>query len=785
MNYIKALGTSGTRTRFAGTTCLQLSPTTVIDAGNVINGLGEDAAKIEHVFLTHAHFDHICDLPVMLDLFFAQQKRTLHIYGLEATLDTLRRSIFNEEIFPDFSEIDLLHNDSKAVAFHPVELYESYEADGVTVTPFPTRHTVPSCGYIIRKENHAVMFTADTCYTEAIPKLIDAMPEITTLVTEISFPNALEQLAEDSMHFIPKTLFGMLGQIGRDDLRVAVMHLKPSMAEVIMEQIAESGGLPNGGRVLHDGAVIPYDRAPIVTVSGRETERFDMLLRTGIALSSEQNHDRLTEMILRSARELTAADGGTLYLLSDDGKSLAFKVLQNESMGVFLGGTKGEVGWPPVPLVDEAGRENHALVAAHCALTRALINIEDVYDEQRGFDFHNTRRYDEQSGYRSQSMLVVPLLDHERRLIGVLQLINKKEGGGETVPFGTSDEAIISALGSQAAVSITNRRLIEDLETLFESFLDSINLALDEKSPYTGGHIGRMVEISILLAEGIHADTEFYPDIHYTQDELKTIRLAAMMHDIGKVTTPEHIMDKATKLESINDRIENVRLRVELMKRDIEAYRHKNVKHPASLPELQQALAFLEEANLGGEFFSNEKIERVKAMAAWEFAVGEGKQLFLSEDEVKNLIVQKGTLTDEQRGIINNHAAVSLKMLNSIRFPQKYARVPEIAAAHHEKIRGGGYPLGLKGDEISFEARILAIADIFEALTASDRPYKPAKKLSESMKILWFMAKDNDIDRGICDFFYRSGLYRTFAERHLSPELIDEVDLDFTFGEEG
>ncbi len=503
----------------------------------------------------------------------------------------------------------------------------------------------------------------------------------------------------------------------------------------------------------------------------------------GTALSSEKNIDSLLEKIITHAKQLTSADAGTLYLYNPVAKQLDFKVIQNDTLHIHMGGTSEPIGWQPLELYNKAGELNQNMVAVVCALKKDItINIPDIRVSTL-YDFKGTIDFDQRTGYRTVSTLVVPLKDHEDNLIGVFQLINKMDCDGSIIPFDALDEELAMSLASQAAVAINKQQLINDLELLLESFLNTINVAIEEKSPYTAGHINRMVQLSLALAHGINEDKETFGHIHYTENQLTEIKFAGLMHDIGKITTPEHIIDKSTKLETIYDRIKTVKLKFELLKRDARiAFLEQTISiddYNNTLAALDEEYAFLSAANKGAEFFSDKNVTRIRTIAKRFISIDNSHEAILNDDEVTNLCVQKGTLTNEQRDIINNHAVMSLRMLNQLPFPQKFARVAEIACGHHEKINGQGYPLGLKGDELSFEARILAIADIFEALSASDRPYKKAKKLSEVMKILYFMAKDNEIDRDILRFFYESGLYLEYAHEVLPHENIDSIEFEF------
>ena len=794
MNYIEFLGTSGSKAASQATMCLKVSKHCVIDAGNIIAGCGTHLYDIEHIFLTHAHLDHIIDIPFLADLFVIKKKVPLKIYGLKETLDHLRQFIFNHHIWPNFEEINLLQSDSSTVKFIEIFPNQTYEIDGITLTPFKTNHTNGSCGYLIEQNNHGVLFTSDTYKCQEIWDMLDANPQVHSLIVDISFPSSYDEIARNSKHMTPKILAEELLLCKRNDFRVFPIHLKPSLESTIKHELKEMGIFERGGHVLEGFERLAYNPATNTAMFFKHSSHSitSQIIAIGTALTAEKNIDKLLEMIISQTKLLTHADAGTLYLYNSKKKQLEFKVVQNDSLGIQKTILSESPDWKTLPLFDDNGQENRSLVSAVCALEKRTISIDDVY-ESKEYDFAGTVLFDKEKQYRSKSMLVLPLMDHDDNLIGVLQLINKVEGDGTVIPFTFDDEEIATSLGSQAAVALIKQRLINDLESLLESFLNTINVAIEEKSPYTAGHIDKMVDLSLVLAREISNDEEYFPEISYNEDQLKEIKFAALMHDIGKITTPEHIIDKTTKLETIYDRIEMIELKYEILKRDAyaEFMIEKNnafdndtlEKYEESyqnrLKQLDDEILFLQTANIGSEFFSNEDIERIHQIAQRTVEISGKKQYILSEDEIANLCVQKGTLTYDQRMIINNHAHVSLRMLQQLPFPHKLERVAEIACGHHEKVNGGGYPLGLKGDELSFEARILAIADIFEALTASDRPYKKAKKLSEAMKILFFMVKDGHIDTDITRFFYESGLYLRFAQRVLLPENIDEVNLNF------
>ncbi|MFW5836528.1 MAG: HD-GYP domain-containing protein [Desulfovibrionaceae bacterium] len=522
----------------------------------------------------------------------------------------------------------------------------------------------------------------------------------------------------------------------------------------------------------------------------------EKLAQIGLALSGEKNVDRLLEMIVEEARDLTFADAGTLYIVDDSGRFLEFVILQNDTMNTRMGGTSGvDISLPPVPMYKEDGDPNHQNVSSYAALTNEIVNIEDVYVAE-GFDFTGPRKYDQATGYRSKSMLVIPMQNHENDIIGVLQLLNAKdEETREVVPFAKEYVDLVASLASQAAVALTNARLIRDLKELLYSFIRSIASAIDAKSPYTKGHIDRVVELTMLIAESLNeTDQGPYGAVGFTQDELEELKLAAWMHDVGKITTPEFVVDKSTKLETIFDRAELVRTRFELIEKTMEADHYRNLARLAQsgMPDkeyqriedafhkarqdLRDDRDFVLACNSPGEFMDDDKIERVKRIARKTYNCNGGRCPYLTEDEALNLTIRKGSLTEKERKKIEDHARMTLEMLEELPFPKRLARVPEFAAGHHEKLDGSGYPRGLAEDQLPLQSRILAVADVFEALTARDRPYKKPMKLSMAMKILGFMRKDKHIDGDILDLFLASGAYRDYAEKHLDPEQVDEVE---------
>lgn len=531
-------------------------------------------------------------------------------------------------------------------------------------------------------------------------------------------------------------------------------------------------------------------------------QRLEQLNEIGAALSQVKNLDLLLEKILLAAQTITRADGGTLYLL-EDGSRLKFAIMRNESLGIAMGGTTGNpIPFYPVQLYGKDGAPNSQMVAARAALTATTVNIADAYSED-GFDFSGTRNFDKKTGYRSRSFLTVPMSNHEGQLIGVLQLINcRSVSSKEIVAFSYADQRLAESLASQAAIALTNRQLISQLEALFESFIELINSAIDEKSPYTGGHCQRVPELTMMLAEAVNGVTKG-PLAGFVMDEVDryALKIAGLLHDCGKVTTPVHVVDKATKLETIFDRVHLVDTRFEVIKRDaeIEALRKQlglalhadldQVSRKEASYEIDQKLRerirqidedreFIRRSNMGGEFMAadlQERIRRIGSYYRWIDNSGSTAD-FLTEDEVENLTIQRGTLTVKEREIINHHIVATIKMLEALPWPRHLRDVPEYAGGHHERMDGKGYPRGLTRDQMSIQARVMGIADIFEALTAKDRPYKRGKTLSESLRILGNFKQGGHIDPDLFDVFIRQKVYLRYAEQFLDPEQIDNVD---------
>lgn len=774
MNFIKILGASGSKAKNQNTTSFQIFKDIIIDAGNVLNSLGNEAKDINHIFLTHSHADHITDLPFIIETFFEQRKTPLTIYALEETIEVLKTYSFNNVIWPDFTKIKLLNSDENSLILKKIKLNEIISIGEYQIKPIEANHIAGSCGFVITKNHQSFIISGDTYTNPIIWEEINNNKTIKCLIIECSFPDKFDELARVSKHLTPNLIAKELKNLKRKDISIFFYHLKPNYEKELLKDIKKHKLLNYKGKILKEGDVIHIDTGNIENTLLSES-KFEEIMKINLAFSSEHNKEKLLENILTLTRKLTNADAGTLYIKSKDEKTLQFKVVQNDSLNIFMGGTKEKLNWNDLPIFLEDGSLNNKMVAVVCANEKRIINISDVYKTTK-YKFEGTKQFDKKTSYRSKSMLVIPLINHENEVIGVLQLINKIRNQ-EIVSFDKFDEKVIISLASQAAMALTNMYLINSLEDFINAFVATIAKAIDAKSPYTKDHIAKVEKIALLLAKAINDDETIYKDVKYTQNDYKQIALAAWMHDIGKISMPEHVIDKATKLEKIFDRIHLVEQRFELIKKDKEIEYLKQLiskdEFENSIKQLNENIDFIKKTNLGGEFMLDEDIKKLENISKQTY-VKNGESLpLLTQDELYNLSIKKGTLTKEEIDIIKNHAQLSLDMISELPFPKKYKDVLNIACNHHEKLNGLGYPRGLSDSQISLEDRIMILADIFEALTASTRPYKEAMKLSTVENILTTMTKRGELDKNLVDFFFNHDIFKEYSKEELKDYQLD------------
>lgn len=470
-----------------------------------------------------------------------------------------------------------------------------------------------------------------------------------------------------------------------------------------------------------------------------EYKDFEKMLNIGIRLTTEKNQNRLLESILEDGMQITHCDASTLYLFEED--RLVFKIMKTLSMGISRG-VNGETidDMPPVSMKEEN-------VCAYTAIHREIVNIPDVYDSNR-FDFSGPKKYDALTGYHTQSLLVIPIENSESELLGVLQLINAMDEDGNVIPFDTQYNLIIRSLGSMAAIELTNISHMEELKTQLYSFVEAFATAIDERIPYNGSHTRKVAKYAGILADYITQKhnagecEEYFDEAHKEQ-----LLLAALLHDIGKMIIPIKVMNRPTRLDK---EIEKIERRFELLESYYEVDMLKNriteEEYREKTAELKTELEFIRNINTVG-YLNDENLEHVKQLASKKHVKENGMVTpYLTESEAEYLSIRRGTLNASDRKLIESHVVMTEKILSKVHFGKRYSVVQEWAASHHELLDGSGYPNHLKGDEIGIETRILTIADIYEALTADDRPYKKPVSNEKALAILRSMAEEGKVE---------------------------------------
>ena len=799
---VKILGADGSYSHNTKATSFLITKNIVIDAGNLIQGLGEECCELEHVFISHTHFDHIVDLPFVIESYFKRRTKPLKIYALSENIAKLQEYLFNWSIWPDFRNIYIENSQEVSLQFIPVLFGETLILDDIEITIIESNHTVPTCGYKIKRNDQAFILSGDTYINNELINLVNHDKSISSLLLDVSFSSDQNELAYVSKHMTPTLLKKMLIPLDRNDLAIYTYHQKPLFIQKIDDELAELDLLKNGGKRLETGDVVdlfsPLEKRQDVrnfTSYNNEINNLNNLFQISQKMQTELDPPILLEMIVNQAMKFTHADAATLYLLNNDKDELVFKVAHNDTLNLHLDSLHEDINWPNLPLYFEDKQPNMRMVSAQVAINKKTIIISDIYDNNE-FNFTGTKLFDKKTGYKSESMLVTPLLDHENEMIGVLQLINKKNVYGETATFDAFDQKSTQALAAQASIAIINSSLIHDLETSFELFIQTIAKAIDTKSHHTGEHVRRVSKIADMIATAIHkSDTGQYKDIRYTKQDMKQIHLAGLLHDVGKIATPEYIMDKSKKLERIFDRIALIDERIEILKRDIKIkYLERKVKALSNqenipsdmideesneLARIDAAKTFLHQVNIGSEYLEDDKILKLQSLAEITYQL-DGKTVhFLRGDELENLSIRRGTLTDEERDIIRNHAKVTVDILGSISFPKGLKQVPDIACNHHEKLDGTGYPRQLTDEILTLEDRIMILADMFEALSASNRSYKQPNSMTEIATILQDLINNGHMDKNLVKFFFESGIYREYAQRELKPQQQDIININF------
>lgn len=469
------------------------------------------------------------------------------------------------------------------------------------------------------------------------------------------------------------------------------------------------------------------------------------ILNIGIKLSTEKNREHLLASILENGMDITHCDASTLYLF-EDGK-LRFKIMKTLSQNISRG-EDGELidDMPPVPMTERN-------VCSYAALHREIINIPDVYNDTR-FDFSGPKKYDALTGYHTQSLLVIPIENNEDELIGVLQLLNAMDDEGNVIPFDSEYEIIIRSLGAQAAIEMTNLQYVQEVKRQLRSFVEAMSTAIDERTPYNGSHTRKVAEYAGMIADYINKQHQAGAcDDYFDENRKDKLELAALLHDIGKMVVPLSIMNRATRLDRDLGTVET-RFRL------LEAYYMiDKMKGRIDEAEYQKRIAYLRESmdfihRIDGKgVLDDADYDRVQELAGHSYVNDAGEPLpYLTKREKDRLSIRKGTLTEDDRRQMEYHVVMTEKILGKVRFNKNYEEIPKWAASHHELLDGSGYPRHLKGADLALETRMITVADVYDALTARDRPYKKPVSQEKALGILKDMADEGKLDCRLVEY---------------------------------
>ena len=472
----------------------------------------------------------------------------------------------------------------------------------------------------------------------------------------------------------------------------------------------------------------------------------DAVLNTGIALSTEKDKNKLFAMIIDKGMELTNCDAGTLYIV--EGDTLRFKIMKTLSQGIDKGYDGATIDIPPAPMREEN-------ICAYSAIHKEPLNIEDVYTSDR-FDFSGPKKYDKMTGYRTQSMMSIPLINGDDETVGVLQLINAMDEKGSVIPFDMSLQVIVFALAAQTAIAVSNMRYQEELREQMWSFTEAMAAAIDERTPYNASHTRKVAEYCGKIVDYINElHDKGEEEEYFSENRKEQLVMGAYLHDIGKLVTPLEVMNKSARLEGKEKEIED-RLNIYALKARVANLEGKigDDDYNTIAGQVAEAIEVMNTVN-GIGFVNDELKSRLDAVIDLSYDDEGEKLAFFTEEEKDCLRIVKGTLTAEERQIMENHVVVTSRILSKVHFIKYFANSPKWAAQHHECLNGKGYPNHLTAEDLETDARIIAVADICDALLATDRPYKKPIPKEKAFDILREMAKFGNIDVKLVEYLYQ------------------------------
>lgn len=550
----------------------------------------------------------------------------------------------------------------------------------------------------------------------------------------------------------------------------------------------------------------------------------DSLLENILSLFNNmpKNNDTNTfiAQTMDAAADIAGADGCFFFQVTP-GNFINLIYSKINSINTSISGTSNLRLFPSVFLPDLKNKKIKTPVE-NCAVNKEIINSSNIFNEPN-IEASFLKAFDDEYNYSTVSALIFPLFDSRNNVVGVAQFVNAMNSKGKITNFSNDNQTKMIAVCRVLALVLERKQLTESYTQLLESFIDILAKAIDDKSPYTGLHCQKVPIITRLLATAAVAETEGpLKNFEMSSEDWYTLHLASWLHDCGKIITPEHIVDKSVKLETIHNRIHEIRTRFEVLRRDAHIeYLQKRLKNidtkeklqaefVSKIKQLNDDFEFVGRCNVGDEALTPKDIERLEKISelsftryfnrmaglSWnekklinkpstysapelEYVLQDRPEQLLSpynNGELTNLKVIQGTINDKERAKINEHIITTINILKSLPFPHELSNIVEYAGAHHERVDGTGYPRGLTGDQMSIPAKIMAIADVYEALTAKDRPYKEPKKLSEVLKIMQEMKNNGHLDPDLYELFIKSGVYMDYAKDYIDKEQIDNIN---------
>ena len=707
------------------TTCLLLQYTNaniMVDCGTGAADAADDLKDVDelHLFLTHPHLDHISGIVSLIPMF---HNKKLHIYGRNyngiTVQDNLER-IMGLPLWP------VGPKDFKGVEYH--ELEDEIVIDGIKITNMESNHPGGCTLYRFDGEKSSVVTAFDFNHANGFDeKLVKFAKNADVMIYDGMFTPSEYKKKSTWGHSTPET--------------GAEIALKAKVKELYITH--HDGRTDDQLSAQEEKLHIKYSFLRFAKC-GMHKNKFEKMLEVGTLLTSEKDNNRMFEYIIRAAMDITGADGGTLYLLKDE--ALEFKIMITKSKNFFRGGKGDHIDLPPVKLSIKN-------VCAASVIERRIINIPDVYHND-DYDFSGPRNYDKLNGYKTTSALVVPMMNDYDEIIGTIQLINATDELGKVVPFSREDEKIIQAIASQAAISLTNINYSKQVSDLLYGFVKVMSTGIDARTPYNANHTRNMVKYANKFFDYQNSIKGPYV---LSDSERREILISIWLHDVGKLITPLEVMDKNTRLGEAIDDVENRFGRIDLLIRLAHAQgKYSEEEFEKTINLVKDDLAFIKEINNAG-FLPDDKLERLNGIAEQTYIEIDGEECHaLLPEEINKLSIRKGTLTAEERSIMESHVVMTSKMLSELDFPRGYEEVPFLAGSHHEHLNGKGYPNHLTAEELPWKSRFITILDVFEALTAKDRPYKPPMPTEKAMAILDDMVNCGQIDNDILDSFKQS-----------------------------